>query len=78
MTLPSTASPPPLPTFTDNAGNLAVALACTNHAPAPNSPAGTAICTRTISVGGTTVTIKDVSTTNRARVYRVDGRRAIS
>jgi hypothetical protein len=56
------------------AGNPAVALACTsNVAGAANSTAGTTACSRTITIGGTTVTIRDVSTTNRARVYRVDG-----
>ena len=73
VTLPSTAFPAALPTFTDSAGRPAVALACTNQTGA-NSPVGTGICTRPISVGGTTVmTITDVSVTNRARVYRVDG-----
>jgi hypothetical protein len=60
----------PTITFTA-AGNPAVALACTNPTGA-NSPVGTAICTRTISVGGTTVTLTDISTQNRARVYRID------
>jgi hypothetical protein len=61
-------------TFTDSAGNLAVALACTsNVAGQANSTAGTTACSRTISVGGATVTIRDISTANRARVYRVDG-----
>jgi hypothetical protein len=55
-------------------GNPAVALACTsNVAGAANSTAGTTACSRTISVGGATFTIRDISTANRARVYRVDG-----
>jgi hypothetical protein len=64
----------PGPAFTDSAGKPAVALACTTtQAGVANSTAGTTACSRTISVGGTTVTIRDVSVTNRARVYRVDG-----
>ena len=63
------ASATPTLTFTDSAGNPAVALACT----LATQITSTAICSRTLSVGGTTVTIRDDSTTNRARVYRVDG-----
>src|SRR5262249_3580970 len=66
-------------TFTDNAGKQAVALACTSTAapPATNTTAGTAICSRTIMIATPAstlaVTIRDISTTNRARVYRDDG-----
>lgn len=69
-----TATVTPTVTFTDGAGNSAVALACTsNVVGVANSTRGNTACSRIISVGGTTVTIRDVSTTNRARVYRVDG-----
>ena len=64
-----TQTPPVGLTFTDGAGNLAVPLACTTT----TALAGTATCSRVISVGGTTVTIRDISSTNRARVYRTDG-----
>jgi hypothetical protein len=61
-------------TFTDGEGNVAVALACTsNTAGALNSTATNAICSRDISVGGAKVTLRDISTAKRARVYRVDG-----
>jgi hypothetical protein len=62
-------------TFTDSAGRRAVALAgASNVAGQANSTAGNTICTRIIQINSTTaVTIKDVSVTNRARVYLVDG-----
>ena len=62
------------PNFTDGAGNVAVAIACTsNVAGAANSTATNAVCSRDISVGGAKVTLRDISTANRARVYRIDG-----
>src|SRR5262245_55174759 len=64
----------PTVTFTDAGGKQAVALACVSTAAGvANSTAVNAACSRTISVGGTTVTIRDVSTSNRARVFRDDG-----
>ena len=73
----TTATPAATTTFTDSAGKFAVALACTsNVAGVANSTAGTAACSRTITIPSspaTTVTIRDVSATSRARVYRDDG-----
>ncbi|HZN11946.1 MAG TPA: hypothetical protein VFC61_09720 [Blastocatellia bacterium] len=73
--LPGTATVTPTFAANDSAGNPAVFLACTNSTPgALNSIATNAACTRNILINGVTVvTIRDVSTTNRARVYRVDG-----
>jgi hypothetical protein len=63
----------PTVTFTDAAGKPAVALACTSNVTgAPNSTGTNAACQRTISIAGTTVTLRDVGPTNRARVYRND------
>lgn len=70
----TTGTATPTVTFTDAAGKPAVALACSsNAAGVANSTAGNAVCTRTILIGTTlAVTIRDISTSNRARVYRDD------
>lgn len=69
----TTLSPAPTVTFTDKAGKPAVALACTsNVGGVANSTAGTAACARTFAFGGTTVTLRDISKDNRARIYRDD------
>jgi hypothetical protein len=58
--------------FTDAGGRTAHSIAC-NPAQFPTITSATPLCSRTVSVGGTTMTLRDVSTTNRARVYLVDG-----
>jgi hypothetical protein len=63
----------PTVTFTDAAGKPAVALACTSNVTGATNSTGTnAACSRTISIAGTTVTLRDVNTSNRARIYRDD------
>src|SRR4029453_7008407 len=63
----------PTVTFTDAAGKPAGALACTSNVTGATNSTGTnAACSRTISIAGTTVTLRDVNTSNRARIYRDD------
>lgn len=70
----TTPLPAPAPVlFTDKAGKSARALACTsNVVGVANSTAGTTACSRSFSVGGMIMTLRDISKDNRARVYLDD------